>query len=166
MVPPNTFRNFEMKFGLSPKQMANIWEMMAGAGSVDRIVRHAEIDKGRMRQSRSEVVFDRHGEGSWISVKENGVKYGFDCEKVMYCTSNGTEKRRVGKLLQNNQQWHRRRTADMATGLDHQTFKTNVNKSKSSKSLMHDCDDYRNTEKQVTKMKGRKHSQVKLHEVE
>ena len=31
-------------------------------------------------------------------MKENGVKYGFDCEQVMYCTSNGTEKKRVGVL--------------------------------------------------------------------
>ena len=31
-------------------------------------------------------------------MKENGIIYGFDCEQVMYCTSNGTEKKRVGRL--------------------------------------------------------------------
>ena len=88
---------------------------------------------GIMRESRSELVYDSlegvrqsvskgddkgfskgdnkgvdKGVGeekkrTWIDVKENGVLYGFDCEEVMYCTSNGTEKKRVGTLTNENE---------------------------------------------------------------
>ena len=91
-------------------ERGSVWPALANATSVDRIVRHAEIDSGIMRESRSELVYDATDIGgngkdgkvnerrTWIDVKENGVKYGFDCEQVMYCTSNGTEKKRVGVL--------------------------------------------------------------------
>ena len=109
ILPPSTFRVLETKYRCPREIMEKIWRELANTCGVDRVVRHAEISKGRMRKSQSELVFDRNGEGSWICVKENGVKYGFDCEKVMYCTSNGTEKRRVGELLRRSTRYAQRK---------------------------------------------------------
>ena len=67
----------------------------AGAG-VRRIIRDAEIDGGKKRQSRAVLLYDPDGLGDWVEVKENGIFYGYPATKVMFCKGNGTEKQRLG----------------------------------------------------------------------
>ena len=69
---------------------------IARVGRVNRILCRREIDNGIMRKSCANIIYDPKHIGTWITIKENGVAYSFNCEEVMFCTGNGTEKRRVG----------------------------------------------------------------------
>ena len=61
-----------------------------------RVLCRYEVGTGIMRKSCAKLLYDKHKSGSWLKIRENGIVYNFDCEKVMFCTGNGTEKRRMG----------------------------------------------------------------------
>ena len=88
---------------MPPACLTQAFSEIARIGRVKRILCRREVDKGIMRQSCAKMLYDPSKIGSWISVKENGVVYNFDSEEVMFCTGNGTEKRRVGNFKCENE---------------------------------------------------------------
>ena len=68
------------------------WDLQEVAKSlaVNRIAIQNEIDPGRMRESRLELI---HGEDGWVVHKENFVEYEFDATQVMFSSGNVTEKK-------------------------------------------------------------------------
>ena len=72
----------------------NLHEVAKSLGA-GRIAIQNEIDSGRMRESRLELI---HGEDGWVVHRENFVEYEFDATKVMFSSGNVTERRRMGEI--------------------------------------------------------------------
>ncbi|CAK5197321.1 unnamed protein product [Aphanomyces euteiches] len=72
--------------------------------SVKRIARSADVDLSEKRQSHVELLYvhpsfvvPTRGVG-WVEVRENGLKYAWDIQKVMFSSGNVTEKARMAKI--------------------------------------------------------------------
>ena len=89
-------RSVSWKESLSEKCLLEAYKKIASIQKTSRILCRYEIDTGIMRKSCANLLYDKNNLGSWLKIKENGVEYNFDCKQVMFCTGNGTEKRRMG----------------------------------------------------------------------
>jgi tRNA G37 N-methylase Trm5/tRNA(Phe) wybutosine-synthesizing methylase Tyw3 len=88
-------------------QIVNFWEQLAAYFNVQRVARKAIIDSGEMRESKVRLLLPRIGSGrasetgpgtvGWVQVTENGIKFGFDITRVMFCSGNVTERMRMGR---------------------------------------------------------------------
>lgn len=90
------------------------WTQLAAFFGVSRVARKAIVDSGEMRESKVRLLLPPvgrpnenestsavlHGPGSvgWVWVTENGIKYGFDITRVMFCSGNVTERMRMGRV--------------------------------------------------------------------
>ncbi|ETV77774.1 hypothetical protein, variant [Aphanomyces astaci] len=69
-----------------------------------RVARSADVDTNEKRQSHVELLYvhpsftpTSRGEG-WVQVRENGLTYAWDLQKVMFSSGNVTEKARMAKI--------------------------------------------------------------------
>jgi tRNA G37 N-methylase Trm5 len=82
-----------------------VWAGLAGCFGVARVARKARVDSGPRRDSHVTLLLpplgrpDGTGPGSpgWTEVVENGISFGFDITRVMFCSGNCTERIRMGK---------------------------------------------------------------------
>ncbi|KDO23949.1 hypothetical protein SPRG_10645 [Saprolegnia parasitica CBS 223.65] len=82
-----------------------LWLAVADAvPTIRRVARNADIDPNDRRQSRVSLLFvhpalapSPNGQG-WVEVRENGLTYGWDIEKVMFSSGNVTEKARMARI--------------------------------------------------------------------
>ncbi|ETV97155.1 hypothetical protein, variant [Aphanomyces invadans] len=102
VLPKNTFMD---PVWMSDAAMA-LWRSVCDASPVplQRVARSADVDANEKRQSHVEVLYmhpsfvpTARGKG-WVEVRENGLVYGWDLEKVMFSSGNVTEKARMAKI--------------------------------------------------------------------
>jgi len=90
-----------------PEGAAELWSGLAALFGARRVARKAAVDRGPMRESRVRLVHpvaassitstagpDSQG---WVVVVENGISFGFDITRVMFCSGNVTERMRMGR---------------------------------------------------------------------
>lgn len=91
---------------------SSLWAGLADVWGLSRVARKAAIDKGPMRESRVHLLYPypptssdkKPGEGDspeyspgWVTVVENGISFGFDMTRVMFCSGNVTERMRMAR---------------------------------------------------------------------
>lgn len=103
--------------GWSDAAVPGLWRDLAACFDLARVARHARIDSGPKRESRVQLLLpsmastastdtssattavvrlpDRPG---WVVVNENGIRFGFDILKVMFCSGNVTERMRMARV--------------------------------------------------------------------
>jgi tRNA G37 N-methylase Trm5/tRNA(Phe) wybutosine-synthesizing methylase Tyw3 len=97
--------------GWSDSNVPHLWRDLAMCFDLARVARHARIDSGPKRESRVQLLLpsqrdadvgllsarlpDRPG---WVVVNENGIRFGFDILKVMFCSGNVTERMRMSRV--------------------------------------------------------------------
>ncbi|KAF0719407.1 Aste57867_1060 [Aphanomyces stellatus] len=83
-----------------------LWQSILDRSPVplQRIARSADVDTNEKRQSHVELVYvsptfvtPSRGVG-WVEVRENGLVYGWDIQKVMFSSGNVTEKARMATI--------------------------------------------------------------------
>ena len=81
-----------------------MWEQVCSAARCTRVARNASVDVNEKRHSHVELLYVslenstlRRSRG-WVEVRENGIVYGLDVEKVMFSSGNVTEKARMAKI--------------------------------------------------------------------
>ena len=74
---------------------------------VSRVGRKSKIDSGPKRESKVVLYLPEAqgdntsavpGSPSWVTVVENGISFGFDITRVMFCSGNVTERMRMGTV--------------------------------------------------------------------
>ncbi len=74
---------------------------------VKRVGRKSKIDSGPKRESKVVLYLPEMqgdaapavpGSPSWVTVVENGIAFGFDITRVMFCSGNVTERMRMGAV--------------------------------------------------------------------
>ncbi|KAJ0002862.1 hypothetical protein NQD34_008011 [Periophthalmus magnuspinnatus] len=72
-----------------------LWSMVAEVLGSDRLAKKSCISSNGFR---SPVVMMLHGEHSWVTHVDNGIRYDFDVTKCMFSSGNITEKLRVARF--------------------------------------------------------------------
>ncbi|OQS01960.1 hypothetical protein THRCLA_05619 [Thraustotheca clavata] len=83
---------------------SRIWsEVSTAVPSIHRVARNADVNENEKRQSRVTLLFvhpsfkGSRGNG-WVEIRENGLYYGWNIEKVMFSSGNVTEKARMAQI--------------------------------------------------------------------
>ncbi|OQS01724.1 hypothetical protein ACHHYP_00337 [Achlya hypogyna] len=82
----------------------SVWlEVTTAVPTIRRIARNADVDLNEKRQSHVSLLYvhpsfevPTRGVG-WVEVRENGLKYAWNIEKVMFSSGNVTEKARMAR---------------------------------------------------------------------
>ena len=90
--------------GQQINMLSELWTGLATCFGVKKVARKAKIDSGMKRESKVRLLLpplglpEGTGPGSpgWTTVIENGISFGFDITRVMFCSGNCTERMRVG----------------------------------------------------------------------
>lgn len=97
-VPEKAFTGPAWKCLEDSTATAALWEAVGEAFRAKRVARAATIGVGdKFRSSRAELLRGT-ASGGWVTVKQNGVRYGFDVTRCMFSSGNITEKLRVAKF--------------------------------------------------------------------
>jgi tRNA G37 N-methylase Trm5 len=97
--------------GWSDSKVPHLWRDLASCFDLTRVARHARVDSGPKRESRVQLLLPRQRDSDaesltarlpdrpgWVVVNENGIRFGFDILKVMFCSGNVTERMRMARV--------------------------------------------------------------------
>jgi len=105
MIPEDTLTKHGWEELLASSRASSIWTQLAAGFGLKRVARRAKIDSGPKRESHVRLLLpplgqpaeSGPGEAGWVEVLENGIRFGFDITRVMFCSGNVTERMRMGK---------------------------------------------------------------------
>jgi tRNA G37 N-methylase Trm5/tRNA(Phe) wybutosine-synthesizing methylase Tyw3 len=115
MIPDDAFTDDAWtRLFSNPSTASSIWRDLCKIFNTTRVARKARIDLGPKRESHVALLYVPSSMSSssktsdtgavnesagWVEIVENGITFGFDITKVMFCSGNVTERMRMGRQV-------------------------------------------------------------------